>query len=53
MDCIYSVSLGDIVYLNALGLPIIVLGTQEVAVDLLEKRSAKYSDRRFSVMADL
>lgn len=34
-------------------MPIIVLGTQEVAVDLLEKRSAKYSDRRFSVMADL
>ncbi len=44
---------GDIVYLDALGMPIIVLGTQEIAIDLLEKRSAKYSDRRFSVMADL
>ncbi len=44
---------GDIVYLDALGMPIIALGTQEIAFDLLEKRSAKYSDRRFSVVADL
>ncbi|TFK85635.1 hypothetical protein K466DRAFT_601004 [Polyporus arcularius HHB13444] len=44
---------GDIVYFDALGLPIMVLGTQEIAIDLLEKRSAKYFDRRFSVMADL
>ncbi|KAI0753216.1 cytochrome P450 [Daedaleopsis nitida] len=44
---------GDIVYLNALGQPIVLLETQQVAIDLLEKRSAKYSDRRLSVMAEL
>ncbi|RPD69171.1 cytochrome P450 [Lentinus tigrinus ALCF2SS1-7] len=44
---------GDIVHLDAFGIPLIILGTQQVAVDLLERRSATYSDRRFSVMADL
>ncbi|KAI0718518.1 cytochrome P450 [Cerioporus squamosus] len=44
---------GDIVYLDAFGIPLVLLGTQQAAVDLLERRSAKYSDRRFSVMADL
>lgn len=40
-------------HLTVLGQPIILLGTHEVAVDLLEKPSAKYSDRRLSVMAQL
>ncbi|TFK85638.1 cytochrome P450 [Polyporus arcularius HHB13444] len=44
---------GDIVYLDAFGMPLVLLGTQQAAVDLLGRRSAKYSDRRFSVMADL
>ena len=35
----------DIIYLNLLGTPIVVLHTQEAAVDLFEKRSALYSDR--------
>ncbi|RPD54280.1 cytochrome P450 [Lentinus tigrinus ALCF2SS1-7] len=44
---------GDIVYLDAFGIPLIILGTQQAALDLLERRSATYSDRRFSVMANL
>ncbi|KAI0357864.1 CyP450 monooxygenase [Trametes cingulata] len=44
---------GDVVYLEAFGQPIVLLGTHEAAVDLLEKRSAKYSDRPRSTMADL
>ena len=31
----------------------IILGSHEVAIDLLEKRSANYSDRAPSAMADL
>ncbi|KAH9937809.1 cytochrome P450 [Epithele typhae] len=36
---------GDIMYLNLLGRHLIVLGSQEAAIDLLEKRSTNYSDR--------
>ena len=42
---------GDVVHLDALGTPMIVLGTHEAAIDLLEKRSANYSDRLASTMA--
>ncbi|KAI0643943.1 cytochrome P450 [Trametes meyenii] len=48
-----SARYGDIMYLEAFGQPMIVLGTQEAAVDLLEKRSAKYADKPRSVMAYL
>lgn len=44
---------GDVVYLNACGQPIIVLGTHEAATELLEKRSSNTSDRLFSTMAEL
>ncbi len=43
-------SAGDIVYLDALGQPLIILGSHEVASELLDKRSADYSDRVPSVM---
>ncbi|KAG6848244.1 hypothetical protein H0H93_001985 [Arthromyces matolae] len=36
---------GDVVYVEMLGQPIIVLNSVEAAVDLLEKRSVNYSDR--------
>ena len=36
---------GDIVYLSALGRPIVVLSSEEVARDLLDKRGTNYSDR--------
>ena len=44
---------GDVVYLEVLGQPIIVLGSHETALDLFEKRSAIYSDRMPSVMVKL
>ncbi|KAH9937862.1 CyP450 monooxygenase [Epithele typhae] len=44
---------GDIVYLNVLGQHMVVLGTHEAAVDLLEKRSANYSDRPLSPMTEI
>ena len=40
-------------YLDVLGQPMIILGSHEVAIDLLEKRSANYSDRAPSPMAEL
>ena len=43
---------GDVVYLEVLGQPMIILGSHETALDLLEKRSAIYSDRMSSVMID-
>jgi hypothetical protein len=36
---------GDIIFLNLLGLRIVVLNSAQAASDLLEKRSAIYSDR--------
>lgn len=36
---------GDVVYLNVLGQPIVLLGSMEAVSDLLEKRSNKYSSR--------
>ena len=40
-------------YLDVLGQPMIVLGSHEAAADLLEKRSANYSDRQTFVMGEL
>ena len=44
---------GDIVYLNALGKPMIILGSLEAAIDLLDKRSATYSGKPYSAMGEL
>ncbi|EIW55506.1 CyP450 monooxygenase [Trametes versicolor FP-101664 SS1] len=44
---------GDLVYLDVLGQPILLLGTHEAAIDLLDKRSALYSDRVHSPMVNL
>lgn len=41
------------VYLEVFGKPMLILGTHDVALDLLEKRSALYSDRIQSIMIDL
>ncbi|KZP21555.1 cytochrome P450 [Athelia psychrophila] len=44
----------DIVYLNVLGKPMVVLNTLEAATELLERRSAIYSDRpRFVMLREL
>ncbi|RDX44547.1 hypothetical protein OH76DRAFT_1486988 [Lentinus brumalis] len=44
---------GDIGYLNVCGQPMIILGTHEAAIELLDKRADKYSDRKFCCMAEL
>ena len=44
---------GDIVYLSALGKPMILLGSYEAASELLDNRSTTTSDRQGLVMADL
>ncbi|KAG0708511.1 cytochrome P450 [Suillus ampliporus] len=44
---------GDIVYTRALNMEIIVLNSEEVADELLEKRSRVYSDRLYIATSDL
>lgn len=53
MNVCSGIGTGDVVYLDALGQPMIILGSHEAAADLLEKRSAIYSDRSISTMAEL
>ncbi|TFK80369.1 CyP450 monooxygenase [Polyporus arcularius HHB13444] len=43
-----SVKYGEIISLSTFGTPMIVLGTHEAAVELLEKRSSIYSDRNMT-----
>ncbi|OCH88084.1 O-methylsterigmatocystin oxidoreductase [Obba rivulosa] len=45
-----SLKYGPIVYLQALGQSMVVLNTAKAASDLLEARSANYSDRSHSIM---
>ena len=42
---------GDLIYLNAVGQPIVVINSHKVAVDLLDRRAATYSDRPSNVVA--
>ncbi|KIJ19361.1 hypothetical protein PAXINDRAFT_7845 [Paxillus involutus ATCC 200175] len=49
----WSKTYGDIMYTHILNQEIIVLNSEEVAVELLEKRSIKYSDRPLFATADL
>ncbi|KAI0654114.1 cytochrome P450 [Cubamyces menziesii] len=44
---------GDVVYLEVFGQPMVLLGTHDAAMDLMEKRSYKYSDRPPSIMSSL
>lgn len=44
---------GDVVYLSAFGKPVIVLNSAQAAIELLDKRSAIYSSRPHSHMADV
>ena len=44
---------GELVYLNALGQPMLVIGSYKAARDLLDKKSSNYSDRPQSVMINL
>jgi len=40
-----SATIGDMVYLEALGQPFLLLNSLKRSTDLLDKRSAVYSDR--------
>ncbi|THH10179.1 hypothetical protein EW146_g8452 [Bondarzewia mesenterica] len=42
---------GDVVYLSALGQPIVVLNSQKAAADLLDRRASIYSDRPRNIVA--
>ncbi|KZT12691.1 cytochrome P450 [Laetiporus sulphureus 93-53] len=42
---------GDIIYLEILGRPMVILNSSKIAKDLLDKRSSLYSDRPHLVMA--
>ncbi|KAF9649833.1 cytochrome P450 [Thelephora ganbajun] len=42
---------GEIIYLNILGQKLIILNSSKAAIDLLDKRSAIYSDRPVPVMS--
>ncbi|KAI0060310.1 cytochrome P450 [Artomyces pyxidatus] len=42
---------GDVIYLNALGQPMVILNTQKVAADLLDRRAGIYSDRPRLIVA--
>jgi hypothetical protein len=44
------VHIGDVVYINVLGQEMIILNSSKAAVDLLDKRSANYSDRPVVMM---
>ncbi|KAI0767232.1 CyP450 monooxygenase [Fomes fomentarius] len=48
-----SAKYGDIMHLSAFGQPMIVLGSHEAAIDLLEKRSTNYSSRPDNPMVDI
>lgn len=45
--------LGDVLYLSVLGKSIVILNSEEAAVELLDKRSSLYSDRPRFPMQDL
>ncbi|KAJ3479151.1 hypothetical protein NLI96_g9266 [Meripilus lineatus] len=45
--------LGDIIYLNVIGKPIIILNTEEAANDLLQKKGKIYSERPYMPMQDM
>jgi hypothetical protein len=42
---------GDVVYLEALGQPIVILGSMQAAADMFEKNGVNVSDRPQSVCA--
>ncbi|KAF9050355.1 cytochrome P450 [Panaeolus papilionaceus] len=42
---------GDVIYLEVMGSPMVILNTYQACVDILEKRSDIYSDRPMGIMA--
>ena len=48
-----ALCVGDVIHLDVFGQPMIILGSHEAAIDLLEKRSANYSDRAQTPMTEM
>lgn len=47
-------ALGDLMYFNVAGQPLVVLNSQKVAADLLDRRAGNFSDRpRNIVLSDI
>ncbi|KAH9987341.1 cytochrome P450 [Russula vinacea] len=44
---------GDLIYLNAAGQPVIIINSQRVAAELLDRRAAIYSDRPHNAVTDI
>jgi hypothetical protein len=44
---------GDLTYLNVAGQPVVIINSRKVAADLLDRRSAKYSDRPRNAVIDI
>jgi hypothetical protein len=42
---------GNLIYLNVIGQPIVVLNSRKVAADLLDRRATIYSDRPRNIVA--
>jgi hypothetical protein len=42
---------GDLIYLYAAGQPVVIINSQKVAVELLDRRATIYSDRQRNVVA--
>ncbi|KAK7002188.1 O-methylsterigmatocystin oxidoreductase [Favolaschia claudopus] len=49
----WAKTFGDVIYLDVLGKPMIVLNTEQVAIELLNKRSSIYSDRPRFVLYEM
>ena len=43
--------LGDLIYLNAAGQPVVIINSPKVGVALLDRRAAIYSDRPRNIVA--
>ena len=47
---VFSVRIGDVIYINALGQKMVILNSSKAAVEILDKRSTSYSDRPVIMM---
>ena len=50
MFTFFHADIGDVTYVNVLGKEMIILNSSKAAVELLDKRSANYSDRPIAMM---
>ena len=44
---------GDLIYLSAAGQPVVIINSQIVAAELLDRRAATYSDRPHNAVTDI